>query len=183
MRPLGVVVARCTRPARGGGCRCPKISMRSVSSVRTVNTRRSAKQFARGHRGVILTTSMPASASTASNEAANCPARSRTRNRNRRGAASQQQDQLQHMEKDQVQQPQRHGGDHARPPAKADHRWSAACATFWNPTAQTSISEPTKINRPRRRSPYDRYVRSRLAGRVVLPASSCRLSHHSWNVA
>jgi hypothetical protein len=37
------------------------------------------KQFARGQRGGILTTSMPASASTASNEAVNCPARSRTR--------------------------------------------------------------------------------------------------------
>jgi hypothetical protein len=31
----------------------------------------SAKQFARGHRGGILTTSIPASAMTASNEAAN----------------------------------------------------------------------------------------------------------------
>jgi hypothetical protein len=31
----------------------------------------SAKQFARGHRGGILTTSIPASASTASNDAAN----------------------------------------------------------------------------------------------------------------
>jgi hypothetical protein len=57
-------------------CRSPKISIWSVSSVRTVNTRRSAKQFARGHRGGILTTSIPASANTASNEAANCPARS-----------------------------------------------------------------------------------------------------------
>src|SRR4051795_13170565 len=57
--------------------------MRSVNSVRTVNTRRSAKQFARGHRGGILTTSMPASANTASNESVNWPARSRTRNRNR----------------------------------------------------------------------------------------------------
>ena len=34
--------------------------MRSVTSVRTVNTKRSAKQFARGHRGGILTTSMAA---------------------------------------------------------------------------------------------------------------------------
>src|SRR4051795_4806289 len=35
--------------------RCPslKISIRSVSSVRTVKTRRSAKQFARGQRGGI----------------------------------------------------------------------------------------------------------------------------------
>jgi hypothetical protein len=40
--------------------------MRSVTSVRTVNTKRSAKQFARGHRGGILTTSIPASAMTAS---------------------------------------------------------------------------------------------------------------------
>ena len=40
------------------------------------------KQFARGHRGGILMTSMPASANTALNKAANCSARSRTRNRN-----------------------------------------------------------------------------------------------------
>ena len=38
-----------------------------------VNTRRSAKQFARKHRGGILTTTMPASAMTASNDAVNCP--------------------------------------------------------------------------------------------------------------
>ena len=37
--------------------------------------------FARGLRGGIFTTSMPASASAASNDAVNCPARSRTRNR------------------------------------------------------------------------------------------------------
>ena len=42
-----------------------------MTSVRTVNTNRSAKQFARGHRGGILTTSIPASAMTASNEAVN----------------------------------------------------------------------------------------------------------------
>jgi hypothetical protein len=42
-----------------------------VTSVRTVNTKRSAKQFARGHHGGIFTASMPASASTASNDAAN----------------------------------------------------------------------------------------------------------------
>ena len=45
-----------------------------------------------------------------------------------------QQDQPEHLLKDQIQQPQRHGGDHARPPWTADHRWSAACTTFWNPT-------------------------------------------------
>lgn len=33
----------------------------------------------------------------------------------------------------QIQQPQRHGGDHARPLVAADHRWSAAGAAFWNP--------------------------------------------------
>ena len=38
---------------------------------------------AHGHRGGISTTSIPASAMTASNEAVNCRARSRTRNRNR----------------------------------------------------------------------------------------------------
>ena len=32
-------------------CRSPKISIRSVTSERTVNTKRSAKQFARGQRG------------------------------------------------------------------------------------------------------------------------------------
>src|SRR3954447_13941662 len=58
MRSLRVVVAAyvastCCR------CRSPKISIRSVTSVRTVNTKRSAKQFARGHRGGILTTRCP----------------------------------------------------------------------------------------------------------------------------
>jgi hypothetical protein len=42
-----------------------------VTSVRIVKTMRSAKQFARGQRGGILTTSMPASDNTASNDAAN----------------------------------------------------------------------------------------------------------------
>src|SRR3954447_15342650 len=55
--------------------------MRSVSSVLTVSTKRSAKQFARGQRGGIFTLSMPAPVSTASNELVNWPARSRTRNR------------------------------------------------------------------------------------------------------
>src|SRR3954454_24546702 len=39
-----------------------------------------SEAVARGHRGGILTTSIPASAMTASNEDANWPARSRTRN-------------------------------------------------------------------------------------------------------
>src|SRR4051794_16839454 len=82
MRPLAVVM-RGVLGQHPAEVPLPKISIRSVSSVRTVLTRRSAKQFARGQRGGILTTSIPASASTASNEAANCPARSRTRNRNR----------------------------------------------------------------------------------------------------
>ena len=41
------------------------------------------------------------------------------------GRAAQQQDQPEHLLEDQIQQPQRHGGDHARPPKAADHRWSA----------------------------------------------------------
>jgi hypothetical protein len=36
---------------RRGRCCSPTISIRSVSSVRTVNTKRAAKQFGRGHRG------------------------------------------------------------------------------------------------------------------------------------
>ena len=47
---------------------------------------------------------------------------------------------LEHLLEDQIQQPQRHGGDHARPPATADHRWSAACATFWNPTRVQALA-------------------------------------------
>jgi hypothetical protein len=42
---------------------------------------RSAKQFARRHRGGIRTTWMPTSDRTASNDAVNWPARSRTKNR------------------------------------------------------------------------------------------------------
>jgi hypothetical protein len=37
---------------------------------------------------------------------------------------------------DQIQQPQRHGGDHARASEEADHRWSESVATFWNPTGR-----------------------------------------------
>jgi hypothetical protein len=44
-----------------------------VRSVLTVRTNHSAKQFALGHRGGILTASMPAPARTASNEAVNWP--------------------------------------------------------------------------------------------------------------
>ena len=50
------------------------------------------------------------------------------------GRAAQQQDQSEYLPEDQIQQPQRHGGDHARPLAAADHRCSAAGAAFWNPT-------------------------------------------------
>ena len=82
MRPRGVVVSG-VHGKHLAQVPLTEIIIRSVTSVRTVNTKRSAKQFARGHRGGILTTSMPASAMTASNEAVNCPARSRTRNRNR----------------------------------------------------------------------------------------------------
>jgi len=54
------------------------VGHRSVSSVRTVHASRSAYALARGHRGGIFTTAMPASARTASNAAVYCPARSRT---------------------------------------------------------------------------------------------------------
>jgi hypothetical protein len=47
------------------------MSIRSVTSLRTVRTNRSAYAFARGLRGGILHTAMPASASTASNAAVN----------------------------------------------------------------------------------------------------------------
>ena len=50
-----------------------------MSSVLAVSTKRSAKQFARGHRGGILMVSIPAPARTASNDAVNWPARSRMR--------------------------------------------------------------------------------------------------------
>ncbi len=50
------------------------------------------------------------------------------------GRATQQQEQPQHLLEDQIQQPQRHGGDHARALAIINHRWSAACAALWNPT-------------------------------------------------
>src|SRR6266508_1810878 len=60
-------------------CRSPKISMRSVTSLRTVSTNLSAYAFALGLRGGILHTVMPASASTASNVLVNWPAWSRTR--------------------------------------------------------------------------------------------------------
>ena len=42
------------------GMRSPKISIRSVTSVRAVSTNRSARAFARGLRGGIFTASIPA---------------------------------------------------------------------------------------------------------------------------
>src|SRR5436305_11257277 len=66
-------------PSTTRRCRSPKINMRLVSSALTVPTNRSAKQFARGQRRGILTTWMPTSARTASNDPANWPARSRTK--------------------------------------------------------------------------------------------------------
>jgi len=50
------------------------------------------------------------------------------------GRATHQQEQPAHVLEDQLQPPQRHGGDHARPLAITHHRWSAVCAAFWNPT-------------------------------------------------
>jgi hypothetical protein len=49
------------------------------------------------------------------------------------GRATQQQEQPEQVLEDQVQQAQRHGGDHARPLTIINQRWSAAGATFWNP--------------------------------------------------
>ena len=82
--PSDVADAAAALDAVAGGCsaantgqeRCSgvarrKISIRSVTSARTVRTKRSAKQFARGHRGGIFTIAMPASAMTASSEAVN----------------------------------------------------------------------------------------------------------------
>jgi hypothetical protein len=46
------------------------------------------------------------------------------------GRATQQQEQSEQVLKDQVQQAQRHDGDHARLPAIINHCWSAACAAF-----------------------------------------------------
>src|SRR5436189_142467 len=51
------------------------------NSARALSTNRSAYAFARGLRGRIFKASMPVLATTASNEAVNCPARSWTRNR------------------------------------------------------------------------------------------------------
>ncbi len=76
MRPRGVVV--------GGvpGKHLVQVSLaedqRPVgTSVRSVRINRSAKQFARGHRGRIFTTSIPASARTASNAACSTAGRAR----------------------------------------------------------------------------------------------------------
>ena len=48
------------------------------------------------------------------------------------GRAAHQQDQSEHLLEDQIQQPQRHGGDHAQPPT-VDHRWSAAVRRVLEP--------------------------------------------------
>jgi hypothetical protein len=79
-----------------------------------------------------------------------------------------EQEQSEHVKEDQVQQPQRHDGDHARPLLVADRRWSAGCATFWNPTGDRN---PAKLSRmagapytcakPERGSCYVRTVMSR----------------------
>ena len=50
------------------------------------------------------------------------------------GRAAQQQDQPEHLPEDQIQQAQRHVGDHARLSHVVNHRWSATVPDFWNPT-------------------------------------------------
>jgi hypothetical protein len=52
-------------------CRSPKMSIWSVTSLRAVSTNRSAKAFARGDRGGIVTARIPEPARTASKEAVN----------------------------------------------------------------------------------------------------------------
>ena len=57
------------------------------------------------------------------------------------GRAAQQQDQPEHVLEDQVQQPQRHGGDHARPLATTITAGQGMC----------SILEPRRVRRPLQR--------------------------------
>ena len=45
------------------------------------------------------------------------------------------------MLEDQVQQAQRHGGDHAGPLMSINHCRSATFAAFWNPTASLTFTE------------------------------------------
>ena len=62
------------------------------------------------------------------------------------GRAAQQQDQSEHLLEDQIQQPQRHGGDHARPLAIINHRWSAACAAVLEPHTASIRSITTRVS-------------------------------------
>ena len=57
------------------------------------------------------------------------------------GRATQQQEEAEHMLKDQVQQAQRHDGDHARLLAIINRRWSAAGAALWNPAGAVARAE------------------------------------------
>jgi hypothetical protein len=72
-------------------------------------------------------------------------------------------DQAKHPQEDQIQQWQRHSGDHARPPEIANHRWSAACAQFWNPTGVPANREVAH----RQRSP-DQHPQQYCWGRTRL---------------
>ena len=54
------------------------------------------------------------------------------------GRATQQQDKSEHVLEEQIQQPQRHDGDPARPLSIINRHWSATCAAFWNPTRWTA---------------------------------------------
>jgi hypothetical protein len=62
------------------------------------------------------------------------------------GRATQQQEQPEQVLEDQVQQAQRHGGDHARPLMSINHCWSATCAAFWNPTGTRSPAAAAPAN-------------------------------------
>jgi hypothetical protein len=83
-----------------------------------------------------------------------------------------QQDQSEYLLEDQIQQPQRHCGDHARPLGSANHRWSAACAMFWNPKGPPGRARDADRfrDRPRWRDtwPAHRPIRGR-AGDAITP--------------
>jgi hypothetical protein len=59
------------------------------------------------------------------------------------GRAAHQQEQPEHLLEDEIQQPYQHDGDHALRPATVDHRWSAACAGFWNPAGRATHKPAT----------------------------------------
>ena len=72
VRAMPVYSARHTPPGPPAGAEARRSASGSVTSARTVRTQRSEQAFARGLRGGIFTTSIPAADSTASNASVNC---------------------------------------------------------------------------------------------------------------